>query len=74
MLSRFSHVQLCATPWTVACQAHLSMDENIGDDLNRHRKVPERVHPQAREAAEGATFLQVESCACFTCACAGAQV
>ena len=26
MLSRFSHVQLCATPWTVACQAHLSME------------------------------------------------
>ena len=24
MLSRFSHVQLCATPWTVACQAPLS--------------------------------------------------
>ena len=25
MLSRFSHVQLFATPWTVACQAPLSM-------------------------------------------------
>ena len=26
MLSRFSHVQLCATPWTAAHQAPLSMD------------------------------------------------
>ena len=25
MLSRFSHVQLCATLWTVACQAPLAM-------------------------------------------------
>ena len=25
MQSRFSHVRLCATPWTVACQAPLSM-------------------------------------------------
>ena len=25
MLSCFSHVRLCATPWTVACQAPLSM-------------------------------------------------
>ena len=25
VLSRFSHVQLCVTLWTVACQAHLSM-------------------------------------------------
>ena len=25
VLSRFSHVQLLATPWTVACQAPLSM-------------------------------------------------
>ena len=25
VLSRFSHVQLFATPWTVACQALLSM-------------------------------------------------
>ena len=25
VLSRFSHVQLCATPWTVACQAPLSV-------------------------------------------------
>ena len=25
MLSRFSHVQLCATPWTAAHQAPLSM-------------------------------------------------
>ena len=25
VLSHFSHVQLCATPWTVACQAPLSM-------------------------------------------------
>ena len=25
MLSRFSHVQLFVTPWTVACQAPLSM-------------------------------------------------
>ena len=25
VLSRFSHVWLCATPWTVACQAPLSM-------------------------------------------------
>ena len=25
MLSRFSHVRLFATPWTVACQASLSM-------------------------------------------------
>ena len=25
VLSRFSHVQLCATLWTVACQAPLSM-------------------------------------------------
>ena len=25
MLSRFSHVQLCATPWAVARQAPLSM-------------------------------------------------
>ena len=24
-LSRFSHVQFCATPWTAACQAPLSM-------------------------------------------------
>ena len=26
MLSHFSHVQLCATLWTVACQAPLSME------------------------------------------------
>ena len=26
MLSHFSHVQLFATPWTVACQAPLSME------------------------------------------------
>ena len=25
MLSRFSSVQLCATPWTTACQAPLSI-------------------------------------------------
>ena len=25
VLSHFSHVQLCVTPWTVACQAPLSM-------------------------------------------------
>ena len=25
MLSRFSHVQLFATPWTIACQTSLSM-------------------------------------------------
>ena len=25
MLSHFSHVQLFATPWTIACQAPLSM-------------------------------------------------
>ena len=25
LLSRFSRVQLCATPWTAACQAPLSM-------------------------------------------------
>ena len=25
VLSRFSHIQLCVTPWTVACQAPLSM-------------------------------------------------
>ena len=25
MLSRFSHIQLFVTPWTVACQAPLSM-------------------------------------------------
>ena len=25
MLSRFSHVQLFATPWTIACQAPLSI-------------------------------------------------
>ena len=25
MLSRFSRVRLCATPWAVACQAPLSM-------------------------------------------------
>ena len=26
MLSHFSHVQLFVTPWTIACQAPLSMD------------------------------------------------
>ena len=26
LLSHFSHVQLCATPWTIACQAPLSME------------------------------------------------
>ena len=26
LLSRFSHVQLCVTPWTVAHQASLSME------------------------------------------------
>ena len=26
MLSHFSRVQLCATPWTAACQAPRSMD------------------------------------------------
>ena len=26
LLSRFSHVQLFVTPWTVACQAPLSME------------------------------------------------
>ena len=26
MLGCFSHVQLCATPWTAACQAPLSME------------------------------------------------
>ena len=26
MLSRFSHVRLCATLWSVACQAPLSME------------------------------------------------
>ena len=26
LLSRFSRVRLCATPWIVACQAPLSMD------------------------------------------------
>ena len=26
LLSRFSHVQLCVTPWTVAHQAPLSME------------------------------------------------
>ena len=26
MLSRFSHVRLFATPWTVACKAPLSME------------------------------------------------
>ena len=26
VLSRFSRVQLCVTPWTVACQASLSME------------------------------------------------
>ena len=25
MLTHFSHVRLCVTPWTVACQAPLSM-------------------------------------------------
>ena len=34
MLSHFSHVQLCVTPWAVACQAPLSMEfsrqENTG--------------------------------------------
>ena len=25
MLSHFSRVQLCATPWTIACQAPLSL-------------------------------------------------
>ena len=37
MLSRFSHVQLCATPWTAAHQASLSITSS--QNLQKHMSI-----------------------------------
>ena len=45
MLSHFSHVQLCATLWTVACQAPLSMGFSRQEHWSRFPCPPPRNLP-----------------------------
>ena len=63
MLSHFSHVQLFATPWTVAHQAPLSMGSSKQEDCNRLPCPPpgDLPDPGTKSESPVAIALQADS-------------